>query len=126
MKSIALCFLSLFMLFGSCTTPQKDAKTKDISNSNQSTIKIIANTSVKLQVKGMVCKMACGGSLRKELIASGGVEKVEINFIEDKEEQEIIVYYDKSILKVSEILAIIHQTNDGQFTAIAETPSELN
>ena len=82
----------------------------------------VANTKLALNVQGMVCKMGCGGAIRKELLATNAVEKVEVDFVEDKEAQLITVYYNNSLSSKEKLLKVITEMNDTQFTA--ETISE--
>ena len=81
-----------------------------------------ANTKLALSVQGMVCKMGCGGSIRKELLATNAVEKVDVDFVEDNESQLITVYYNNSRSSKEKLLKVITEMNDKQFTA--ETISE--
>ena len=81
---------------------------------------VIANAEVAFEVKGMVCKMACGGSIRKTLIHSGAVERVDINFVEEAKSQEVIVHYDSTKLTPTALKNLIEKTNDGQFTVVNE------
>ena len=71
----------------------------------------------------MVCKMGCGGSIRKELLATNAVEKVEVDFVEDKESQLITVYYNNSRSSKEKLLKVINEMNDKQFTAQAISES---
>jgi hypothetical protein len=87
---------------------------------------VIANAEVSFEVKGMVCKMACGGSIRKTLIHSGAVERVEINFVEAAKSQEVIVHYDSTKMSPTALKSLIENTNDGQFTVIAEKSSSAS
>jgi copper chaperone CopZ len=83
----------------------------------------IANTKLALSVQGMVCKMGCGGAIRKELLATNAVEKVEVDFVEDKEAQLITVYYNNSRSSKAKLLKVITEMNDKQFTAQAISES---
>ena len=82
-----------------------------------------ANTKLALSVQGMVCKMGCGGSIRKELLATNAVEKVEVDFVEDNESQLITVYYNNSRSSKAKLLKVINEMNDKQFTAQAISES---
>ena len=79
-----------------------------------------ANAEIAFEVKGMVCKMACGGSIRKTLIQSGAVERVEINFVEEAKSQAVIVHYDSTKMSATGLKNIIEKTNDGQFKVVDE------
>lgn len=117
MKSLLL-FLSLTLVLAACTDKQviKNKETKSLVKP------IRSNSKLTLGVTGMVCKMGCGGAIRKELLATNAVEKVEVDFVEDKEAQLITVYYNNSLSSKEKLLKVITEMNDKQFTA--ETISE--
>lgn len=113
MKSLLL-FLSLTLVLAACTDKQviKNKETKSLVK-----LPIRANSKLTLGVTGMVCKMGCGGAIRKELLATNAVEKVEVDFDENRESQNIIVYYDDQLSSKNTIMAVISSMNDKQFTA---------
>jgi copper chaperone CopZ len=59
--------------------------------------------------------MGCGGSIRKELKATGGVERVEFNFIEGKKIQIAKISFDKDKISADEMVTILTSMNDKQF-----------
>lgn len=79
-----------------------------------------SNAAVSFKVEGMVCKMGCGGSIRKALIHSGAVERVEVDFIKEAKSQDVTVHYDSTKMDIKQLKKLIEQTNDGQFTVNAE------
>ena len=108
---IYLLFSLLFL--AACNNATIDKK----ASKNTPAIQKVANTKLALNVKGMVCKMGCGGAIRKELLATNAVEKVEVDFVEDKEAQLITVYYNNSRSSKEKLLKVINEMNDKQFTA---------
>ena len=108
---IYLLFSLLFL--AACNNATIDKK----ASKNTPAIQKVANTKLALNVKGMVCKMGCGGAIRKELLATNAVEKVEVDFVEDKESQLITVYYNNSVSSKEKLLKVITKMNDKQFTA---------
>ncbi len=109
--SIYLLFSLLFLAACNNSTIDKKASTNVPATAK------IANTKLALSVQGMVCKMGCGGSIRKELLATNAVEKVEVDFVEEKESQLITVYYNNLISSKEKLLKVINEMNDKQFTA---------
>lgn len=97
-----------------CSTPVKDVKTA--AKQNQICKSSQANTSQAFGVKGMVCQMGCGGSIRKALKETCAVERVEVNYIDSLEEQQIKVYYDRQKIAPKQMLGILSELNDKQFT----------
>jgi copper chaperone CopZ len=77
---------------------------------------IVPNATVSLGVKGMVCQMGCGGSIRKALKATCAVERVEVNYLDSLEEQTIKVHYDRQKIAPKQMLQILSQINDQQFS----------
>ena len=109
--ALYLLFSLLFLTACNNSTIEKKASKIEPTTSNT------ANTKLALSVQGMVCKMGCGGSIRKELLATNAVEKVEVDFVEDKEAQLITVYYNNSRSSKEKLLKVINEMNDKQFTA---------
>jgi copper chaperone CopZ len=109
----ALYLLFSLLFLAACNNATIDKKASKI----MPTTSKIANTKLALSVQGMVCKMGCGGSIRKELLATNAVEKVEVDFVEDKESQLITVYYNNSLSSKEKLLKVINEMNDKQFTA---------
>lgn len=115
----ALYFLFSLLFLAACNNATIDKKASKI----MPTTSKIANTKLALSVQGMVCKMGCGGSIRKELLATNAVEKVDVDFVEEKESQLITVYYNNSLSSKEKLLKVINEMNDKQFTAQAISES---
>lgn len=75
-----------------------------------------ANTIQEIGVKGMVCQMGCGGTIRKALKETCAVDRVEVNYIDSLEEQKIKVYYNRERIAPRQMLGILADLNDKQFT----------
>jgi copper chaperone CopZ len=69
-----------------------------------------------MEVEGMTCEMGCGGSIRKELKATGGVERVKFDFVEGAEKQKTYVYFDEAKVSEKDLKEIITTMNEKQFT----------
>jgi hypothetical protein len=115
----ALYLLFSLLFLAACNNSTIDKKVSE----NKPATSNVANTKLALNVKGMVCKMGCGGSIRKELLATNAVEKVEVDFVEEKESQLITVYYNNSLSSKEKLLKVINEMNDKQFTAQAISES---
>lgn len=115
----ALYLLFSLLFLTACNNSTIEKKASKIVPTSSNT----ANTKLALSVQGMVCKMGCGGSIRKELLATNAVEKVEVDFVEDKESQLITVYYNNSRASKAKLLKVINEMNDKQFTAQAISES---
>mgnify|MGYP003902802591 FL=1 len=75
-----------------------------------------ANASQEFGVKGMVCQMACGGSIRRTLKETCAVERVQINFVDSLEEQQIVVNYDRNKIAPKQMITMLMAINKGQFS----------
>ena len=78
------------------------------------------------KVSGMVCKMGCGATIRKELINLKGVSRVAVDYEEDREEQIISVFYNSSFHDEKDIYAELEKINNGQFTVGTTKSERLN
>jgi copper chaperone CopZ len=105
---------TLLFLMISCS----QTKTQNQENKPQAQVceKVVPNTSVALGVKGMVCQMGCGGSIRKALKETCAVERVEVNYVDSLEEQTIKVHYDRKRLGPAQMINLLSQLNDKQFS----------
>lgn len=75
-----------------------------------------ANTIQEIGVKGMVCQMGCGGTIRKALKETCAVDRVEVSYIDSLEEQKIKVYYKRERIAPRQMLGMLADLNDKQFT----------
>ena len=118
MKTFSFSLICLVLLT-QCqqNSKQNTVQQKPKSQTKQS-FKPVANASMAFQVEGMVCKMGCGGAIRKELLESGAVTRVDVAFVEEAKSQEIVAYYDSTKIQVEGLKKILETTNDGQFKVI--------
>lgn len=118
MKTFSFSLICLVLLT-QCqqNSKQNTVQQKPKSQTKQSS-KPVANASMAFQVEGMVCKMGCGGAIRKELLESGAVTQVDVAFVEEAKSQEIVAYYDSTKIQVEGLKKILETTNDGQFKVI--------
>lgn len=118
MKTFSFSLICLVLLT-QCqqNSKQNTVQQKPKSQTKQSS-KPVANASMAFQVEGMVCKMGCGGAIRKELLESGAVTRVDVAFVEEAKSQEIVAYYDSTKIQVEELKKILESTNEGQFKVI--------
>lgn len=115
MKTIVYALTSLLIL-GACSSEpnvihlRTEKGQKNIKNT------VVANQILTVEVEGMTCEMGCGGSIRKELKATGGVNRVEfIEFTEGQKKQTAKISYDKNKVTADEMTEIIRTMNDKQF-----------
>jgi len=112
MKIVLLPIILLF--FTSCSQSSKERKPKEQLSKVCQIVK--ANAIQEIGVQGMVCQMGCGGRIRKALKETCAVERVEVNYKDTLEEQTIKVYYNKAKISPQQMLHILANVNDKQFT----------
>ncbi len=100
------------------------ACSEDASNdaSSKKTVLTEVKTPNKLcvaDVEGMVCKMGCVASVKKELRAVKGVSDVQIDFKEDEPIQEVKISYNDQNVNESKIQSTIESINNNQFSISA-------
>jgi copper chaperone CopZ len=116
-KIILVSLVALVLSACDQTKSSKQVLTVKQTQEQKSVVK--SNTKITFEVEGMVCKMGCGGSIRKNLLQAGGVERVQVDFVEEAKSQEITVHYDSTLTDVVQLKKRIEQTNDGQFTVLS-------
>lgn len=77
---------------------------------------VVANRQLAIEVEGMTCEHACGGSIRMALMDTKAVNRVKFDFVSDRKVNTAYVYFDKSKINADEIVKIIEDLNKGQFT----------
>ncbi len=112
--------LGLMGLLTACGTSSVDvviSDSDDIDISKEEQIaEVTPNRVLKLDIDGMVCQMGCGGSIRKELNAAGGVGECNFDFEEGRDTNMATIEFDKELISADEITKLISEMNDGQFT----------
>lgn len=106
------------LVLSSCDQTKSSNQVLAVKQEQKSVVK--SNAKITFDVEGLVCKMGCGGAIRKNLLQAGGVERVEVDFVEEAKSQGIRVHFDSTLTNVSQLKKRIEQTNDGQFTVISD------
>lgn len=108
-------FSSLFLVLISCSTSLDEA-VKEVSESKTELNNVVSNKVLSFDVSGMECEMACGGSIRKGLIETGAVSRVQfVDFEMGAESNSTKVYFDDSKISEDKIKAIVSSLNENQF-----------
>ena len=125
MKSIAL-ILTLLLVVLSCSSEPKVIHIKTVKGKKELAPKVMANTLLTLEIEGMTCEMGCGGSIRKELKATGGVQRVKYDFLEGRKVQTATISFDNKKVSSKQMIGIITQMNDKQFTVGKSIEESIN
>ena len=105
------------IVLSACDQTKSSKKVLAVKQEQKSIVK--SNAKITFDVEGMVCKMGCVGAIRKNLLHAGGVERVEVDFVEEAKSQAITVHYDSTLTDIVQLQKRIEQTNDGQFTVLS-------
>jgi copper chaperone CopZ len=115
---VKIIFVALVaIVLSSCNQTNSSTQVLAVKQEQKSVVK--SNAKITFNVEGMVCKMGCGGAIRKNLLHAGGVERVEVDFVEEAKSQAITVHYDSTLTDIVQLQKRIEQTNDGQFTVLS-------
>jgi Cu+-exporting ATPase len=121
MKRIFL-FVMLGLILTACSSDvQVDSKQTQAEVSDVELM--VPNRLLTVEIEGMVCEMGCGGSIRKDLKATGGVCDVTFDYKEDRNTNFVAVTYDSQRISEQEMIECLSELNDGQFT-VGKTESE--
>lgn len=122
MKKIAR---SLFLFFGlilfSCSS--NSVQQKKVNKITKA--KVVANEIFVAEVEGMVCKMGCGGAIRKEMLQTNAVSRVEIDYQEGAKKQTIKVHFDNKLISQKQLIKRIEKINKNQFKVFPIGSSEI-
>jgi copper chaperone CopZ len=116
MKKLSILFSGVLIL-SACSSEPKEVLLRTEKGSTEEKKAPVHSTAVlTMEVEGMTCEMGCGGSIRKELKATGGVERVKFDFVEGEEKQKTYVYFDEAKVSEKDLKEIITTMNEKQFT----------
>ena len=107
------------LVLNSCNQTSSSKQVLAVKQTQEQIPAVKSNAKITFDVEGMVCKMGCGGAIRKDLIHAGGVERVQVDFIKEAKSQAITVHYDSTLTDIVRLKKRIEQTNDGQFTVLS-------
>lgn len=116
MKSFAAVISSILIL-GSCSSEPEVVHLRTEKKQEKVNASVTPSHTMTVEIKGMKCEMGCGGSIRKELKSTGGVARVEFDFVEDRKIQTARISYDSQKLSPEKVLDIVNTMNDEQFEA---------
>ena len=107
-----LIFVLSLLLFACSEDASNDASSKKSELSEVKT----PNKLCVADVEGMVCKMGCVASIKKQLRAVKGVSDVQIDFKEDESIQEVRISYNDRNVDELKIQSTIESINNNQFS----------
>ena len=124
MKNLVVAFSAVVVL-GACSSEPEVIHLRTEKGKKETKAPVAANRVLTMEIEGMTCEMGCGGSIRKELKATGGVARVEFpNFTEGAKMQTARVSFDTNKITADEMIKIVTTMNEKQFT-VGKTTSEV-
>jgi hypothetical protein len=122
--SSALVFLLIIVVF-SCSSSEIDVHRDQINKNKSVKLKVIPNEILVAEVEGMVCKMGCGGLIRKEMIQTNAVSLVEIDYKDKLDKQLIKIHFDNKLISKKQIIRRLEIINNNQFKIYPIGTSEI-
>jgi hypothetical protein len=116
--------LALFLILLSCSDTNENnsiSKTKIVVKTNE----VQANRVLEAEISGMVCKMGCGSSIRKEMLATKAVESCEIDYQDKRKTNKIKVTFDKNKISADKLVSKINLMNEKQFQVVKSDTKEF-
>jgi copper chaperone CopZ len=110
-------FISLAVVFSACNSTPETIVLRREKVVKTTKTKVSGTKKMTAEIEGMTCEMGCGGSIRKALKETGGVERVQYDFVEGRKKQVAVVTYDAAKTDVLKMLQLIQSINEKQFTA---------
>ncbi len=77
---------------------------------------VVPTHQIEIPVSGMSCEMACGGAIRKELLGTQAVNRVQFDFQMARDTNIAIVKFNAKEISQEKIVDLIQHINQGQFT----------
>ena len=116
MKKLSILFSGVLILSACSSEPKEVLLRTEKGSTEEKKAPVHSSAVLTMEVEGMTCEMGCGGSIRKELKATGGVERVKFDFIEGAEKQKTYVYFDEAKISEKKLKEILTSMNEKQFS----------
>jgi copper chaperone CopZ len=110
-------FISLVVVFSACNSTPETIVLRREKVVKTTKTKVSGTKKMTTEIEGMTCEMGCGGSIRKALKETGGVERVQYDFVEGRKKQVALITYDAVKIDAQKMLQLIQTINEKQFTA---------
>lgn len=111
----------IFVFFGvllltACSAENTPSESSEETKTEEVQQMVTGTHKLTMEVDGMVCKMGCGGSIRKGVKELGGIESVEFDFVEERLTNVATVLFDENSVSQESIIEKVKKLNDGQFS----------
>ncbi len=117
MKSIVLIIAIFPLLLASCNESSEKVHIRTVKGKTNKKLEqnIVSNTKLSIEISGMSCEKGCGGTIRKALKQTGGVDRVSYDFVEGRDIQIANITLDSNKVDLKKIKNIISDLNENQF-----------
>ncbi|MNJ83796.1 hypothetical protein D3C87_12200 [compost metagenome] len=115
MKHALFIGLATVFALGSCSSGEKKIISVEKKVVYKKLDPVHANRKLAVEVSGMSCEHACGGSIRMALKETGAVDRVSYDFESGRKSNVAYITFDKSKISADKIVSIIETINDKQF-----------
>src|SRR5574343_258 len=126
MKTIIIATSSLLFLAACSSEPTTVLLKTEKGKKEVSKEEVVPDRMATIEISGMTCEAGCGGTIRKELKATGGVSRVQYDFVEGRDVQTAKVSFDKDKVTLYQMIKIITTINEKQFTVGKTISEEIN
>ncbi len=121
-KFLYIAFASTILF--SCQSSEEELEVENpIAKVPEEKVVALPNMVATMEVDGMACVMACGGSIKKALRKTNGVSSIEFDFETGRETNVTTISYNSDIITLEEMKEIVSKINNNQFK-IGETSSK--
>ena len=125
MKHAIFLGLATVLVLGSCSSPEKKIISIEKKVAYKKLDPVQADRKLAIEVSGMTCEHACGGSIRMALKETGAVDRVSYDFETGRKTNTAYITFDKSKISADKIVSIIETLNEKQFTTGKSTSTDL-
>lgn len=116
MKHALFIGIATVLMLGSCSSGEKKIISVEKKVAYQKLDPVHADRKLAVEVSGMSCEHACGGSIRMALKETGAVDRVSYDFESGRKTNTAYITFDKSKISADKIVSIIETINEKQFT----------
>lgn len=80
----------------------------------------VEKTVARIGVDGMMCEIACGGKIRKELSELKGVASASVQFNDQETVNYALVEYNPSLVNERQLIETINRISDGRLYSVTD------
>lgn len=113
------------LILGSCSSNEKKIISVEKKVVYKKLDPVHADRKLAIEVSGMTCEHACGGSIRMALKETGAVDRVSYDFESGRKTNTAYITFDKSKISADKIVSIIETINDKQFTTGKSSSTDI-